>query len=92
MTEKSLAAIVEGAGPLAAGTRYGYPSHRRNVARRRDCVCRRHQRPSRECVCGGEFIMDYLKTKAPFWKREATPEGERWVESRDSDKHAASRW
>lgn len=40
----------------------------------------------------GEFIMDYLKTKAPFWKREATPEGERWVESRDSDKQAASRW
>ena len=35
--------------------------------------------------------MDYLKTKAPFWKREATPE-ERWVESRDSDKQAASRW
>ncbi|MEG7494300.1 molybdopterin synthase catalytic subunit MoaE, partial [Enterobacter hormaechei] len=40
----------------------------------------------------GEFIMDYLKTQAPFWKREATPEGERWVESRDSDTHAASRW
>lgn len=40
----------------------------------------------------GEFIMDYLKTKAPFWKREATPEGDRWVESRDSDKQAASRW
>ena len=40
----------------------------------------------------GEFMMDYLKTKAPFWKREATPEGERWVESRDSDKQAASRW
>ena len=40
----------------------------------------------------GEFIMDYLKTRAPFWKREATPEGDRWVESRDSDKQAASRW
>lgn len=39
-----------------------------------------------------EFIMDYLKTRAPFWKREATPEGERWVESRDSDQQAASRW
>ena len=38
------------------------------------------------------FIMDYLKTKAPFWKREATPEGDRWVESRDSDKQAAGRW
>ncbi|MFY2739684.1 molybdopterin synthase catalytic subunit MoaE [Pseudocitrobacter faecalis] len=39
-----------------------------------------------------EFIMDYLKTRAPFWKREATPEGDRWVEARDSDKQAAGRW
>ena len=39
-----------------------------------------------------EFIMDYLKTRAPFWKREATTEGHRWVESRDSDKQAAERW
>ena len=40
----------------------------------------------------GQFIMDYLKTRAPFWKREATPEGERWVDARDSDKQAAKRW
>lgn len=40
----------------------------------------------------GEFIMDYLKTRAPFWKREATPEGDRWVESRESDQEAAKRW
>nr|WP_024967504.1 molybdopterin synthase catalytic subunit MoaE [Pantoea sp. IMH] len=39
-----------------------------------------------------EFIMDYLKTRAPFWKREATPEGDRWVEARDSDRDAATRW
>jgi molybdopterin synthase catalytic subunit len=39
-----------------------------------------------------EFIMDYLKTRAPFWKREATPGGERWVEQRDTDQHAADRW
>lgn len=39
-----------------------------------------------------EFIMDYLKTKAPFWKREATEEGKRWVDARDSDKDAAQRW
>lgn len=39
-----------------------------------------------------EFIMDYLKTRAPFWKREATTDGERWVESRDSDHAAARRW
>lgn len=39
-----------------------------------------------------EFIMDYLKTRAPFWKREATGQGERWVDARDSDKDAAKRW
>jgi molybdopterin synthase catalytic subunit len=39
-----------------------------------------------------EFIMDYLKTRAPLWKKERTPEGERWVEARDSDDGAASRW
>ena len=39
-----------------------------------------------------EFIMDYLKTRAPFWKKESTPEGERWVEARASDDAAASKW
>jgi len=39
-----------------------------------------------------EFIMDYLKTRAPFWKKEATPEGARWVDARASDDAAASRW
>ena len=39
-----------------------------------------------------EFIMDYLKTRAPFWKKEATPQGERWVEARASDDIAAERW
>ncbi|MEO8104011.1 MAG: molybdopterin synthase catalytic subunit MoaE [Betaproteobacteria bacterium] len=39
-----------------------------------------------------EFIMDYLKTEAPFWKKEQTPEGERWVESRETDAVAARRW
>ncbi|MGE8481558.1 MAG: molybdopterin synthase catalytic subunit MoaE [Pseudomonas sp.] len=38
------------------------------------------------------FLMDYLKTRAPFWKREHTPSGERWVEGRESDRLAASRW
>ena len=39
-----------------------------------------------------EFIMDYLKTRAPFWKREETPEGARWVEARASDDTAAAKW
>ena len=39
-----------------------------------------------------EFIMDYLKTKAPFWKKEKTSSGDRWVEERVTDEHAADRW
>ena len=39
-----------------------------------------------------EFVMDFLKTQAPFWKREQTPEGSRWVEARQSDDQAADRW
>ena len=39
-----------------------------------------------------EFIMDFLKTRAPFWKKEDTAQGERWVEARASDDAAAGRW
>jgi len=39
-----------------------------------------------------EFIMDYLKTQAPFWKKEQTAEGTRWVEAKTSDDKAADRW
>lgn len=38
------------------------------------------------------FIMDFLKTEAPFWKKESTPDGSRWVEARESDEEAAHRW
>ncbi len=93
MTEKALAEIVEQA-------RERWPLGRVTVIHRIGEMW-----PGEEIVfvgvtsahrgsafAAGEFIMDYLKTRAPFWKREATPEGERWVESRDSDKDAASRW
>jgi len=39
-----------------------------------------------------EFLMDYLKTQAPFWKKERTPQGERWVDARSSDDAALARW
>jgi molybdopterin synthase catalytic subunit len=45
-----------------------------------------------EAFAACEFIMDYLKTRAPFWKKEQTPAGERWVEARASDDDAAARW
>ncbi len=39
-----------------------------------------------------EFLMDYLKTQAPFWKKETTPEGARWVDARVADDEALARW
>jgi molybdopterin synthase catalytic subunit len=45
-----------------------------------------------EAFAACEFIMDYLKTEAPFWKKEQTPEGARWVDARVSDDAARSKW
>jgi molybdopterin synthase catalytic subunit len=39
-----------------------------------------------------QFIMDYLKTRAPFWKKESSAQGDKWVESRQSDEDASNRW
>ncbi len=48
-----------------------------------------HRRAAFEAA---EFLMDYLKTRAPFWKRELRASGEHWVETRGSDDEAAARW
>jgi molybdopterin synthase catalytic subunit len=45
-----------------------------------------------EAFAACEFIMDYLKTAAPFWKKEATPEGGKWVDARVTDDTAMARW
>lgn len=45
-----------------------------------------------ESFAACEFIMDYLKTRAPFWKCEETPEGARWVDARETDDSSAARW
>ena len=45
-----------------------------------------------EAFSACEFIMDYLKTAAPFWKKEQTPEGGRWVDARVTDETAMARW
>jgi molybdopterin synthase catalytic subunit len=45
-----------------------------------------------EAFAACEFVMDYLKTEAPFWKKEATPSGERWIEAKTSDDDAKQRW
>ena len=41
---------------------------------------------------GAEFLMDYLKTDAPFWKKEETLDGDRWVEAKQADDAARARW
>ena len=45
-----------------------------------------------DAFAAAEFLMDYLKTRAPFWKKELTQEGEHWVEAREKDTQAAKRW
>ncbi len=45
-----------------------------------------------EAFAACEFVMDWLKTQAPFWKKEATPQGERWVDARAADDAATARW
>ena len=49
----------------------------------------RHRKAAFEAA---EFLMDYLKTRAPFWKKEETQEGARWVDARETDDAAAARW
>lgn len=46
----------------------------------------------KEAFSACEFMMDYLKTEAPFWKKEKTSSGERWVEAKNSDDDARQRW
>ncbi len=93
MTEKALQAIVEEArrrwdicgvrvihrvGRLVPGDRIVFVA-----------VASSHRG---EAFAACEFIMDYLKTRAPFWKKEETAVGGRWVDARESDDHAAGRW
>ena len=93
MTEKSLEAIVQ-----QAKERWDiYDAlivHRVGTMRPLDqivlvIVTSAHRGESFEAC---EFLMDYLKTRAPFWKKEVTAEGERWVDARSSDDVAAKRW
>ena len=93
MTEKSIAAIIDQAfarWPLL-GVRV---IHRIGKLAVRDQivfvgVSSRH-RDAAFAAC--EFIMDFLKTRAPFWKKEETDAGPRWVDARVSDEEAARRW
>jgi molybdopterin synthase catalytic subunit len=52
-------------------------------------TCSRHRQAAFEAA---EFLMDYLKSRAPFWKKEATGAGEAWVDAREADAAALERW
>ena len=93
MTEKSLAAIIE-----QAKKRWEVIDalivHRVGKLKPLDqivlvLVASSHRK---EAFAACEFIMDYLKTEAPFWKKEQTPAGSRWVEAKASDDEAKKRW
>ena len=93
MTEKALAAIVEQA--QARWDLYDVlVIHRVGELRPTDqivlVVSTSAHRGDAFAAC--EFVMDYLKTQAPFWKKETTPAGTRWVDARDSDEAARRRW
>lgn len=93
MTEKSIEAILQEASErwplLAAGV-----VHRVGKLQPGDQIVwvgvSSAHREAAFSAC--EFIMDYLKTRAPFWKRENGAEGARWVDARDSDEGRAERW
>jgi molybdopterin synthase catalytic subunit len=93
MTERALEEIAEQArarwplqgvriihrhGPLAPGDRIVLV-----------LAASRHRQAAFEAA---EFLMDYLKTRAPFWKKETGPRGARWVDAREADDKAAKRW
>lgn len=93
MTERQLGAIIDeaaGRWPISGAViihRVGrlLPGERIVMA-----ACASAHRDAAFDAC--RFLMDFLKTRAPFWKREETAQGERWVEARASDDAAASRW
>ncbi|MET0540140.1 MAG: molybdenum cofactor biosynthesis protein MoaE [Variovorax sp.] len=93
MTEKAIEAMIDEAGRRfdILGARV---VHRVGLLQPLDqimmvAVVSAHRGSSFEAC---EFLMDYLKTQAPFWKKEQTPEGARWVDARVADDKALARW
>ncbi|HTQ76533.1 MAG TPA: molybdenum cofactor biosynthesis protein MoaE [Burkholderiales bacterium] len=93
MTEKAIAKIVE-----EACSRWkvldGVVIHRYGALQPNDrivlvAIASAHRG---DAFAACEFIMDYLKTQAPFWKKEQGGDGARWVEAKSADDHAAERW
>ncbi len=70
--------IIHRVGPLPPGARIVFVA-----------TASRHRAAAFEAA---EFLMDFLKTRAPFWKKESTASGARWVDARETDDAAAARW
>lgn len=70
--------IIHRVGPLAPGARIVFVA-----------TASPHRAAAFEAA---EFLMDFLKTRAPFWKKETTADGARWVDARETDDTAAKRW
>ena len=93
MTERSIEAMVD-----AARTRFGLFGacviHRIGLLKPCDQIVLVAATAAHrgEAFQGCEFLMDYLKTHAPFWKKEQTPEGARWVDARVADDAAFAKW
>jgi molybdopterin synthase catalytic subunit len=93
MTEKSLEAIVEAARGRWPGTEV-LIVHRVGKLLPLDQIVlvATTSRHRGNAFASCEFVMDYLKTQAPFWKKEKTESGERWVDARVTDDEALARW
>jgi molybdopterin synthase catalytic subunit len=93
MTEKALAGIeaeAQAHWPLQASLvihRYGALAPGEQIMMVATASAHRQA-----AYAAAEFLMDYLKSRAPFWKKEATPDGPRWVDARVSDEAALGRW
>ena len=93
MTEQSIEKIVEQAGarwPLYGATVIHRVGSLKPMEQIVLVACSAAHRGEAFSAC--EFIIDYLKTEAPFWKKEQTPDGARWVDARSTDDDALKKW
>ncbi len=93
MTEKALEKIAqEAASRWDLGDILVIHRHGRLMARDMIMMVATASRHRKDAFEGAEFLMDYLKSRAPFWKKEVSDEGADWVAAQDEDEDALKRW
>ncbi len=93
MTERALADIrAEAIGRFGLADAWIIHRHGRLAPGETIMMVLTAARHRADAFAGAEFLMDYLKSRAPFWKKEVTDAGENWVASRDEDEDALRRW